>query len=261
MPELPDVEVYRQYLNAKALHQPVEKVHVESPSILKETSPQSLGHALKHKAFNSINRQGKYLFISISDEQWLVMHFGMTGDIKYFQKETETPDYSRLLIDFENGYHLAYISPRKLGRISLTNSPEKWLHTHKLGPDAFELSEEAFIEQAENSRGAVKSWLMNQKIIAGIGNVYSDEILFQSGIHPKSSLKDLNSSKLEKLYKTMHKVLNKAISAHADPEQMPANFLLPHRKKGGHCPACDTPLKTVKIAGRTAWYCPHCQSG
>lgn len=188
------------------------------------------------------------------------MHFGMTGEIKYFQEESETPDYSRLLIDFENGYHLAYISPRKLGRISLTDSPEQWLNSHELGPDAFELSEEAFIKLAENNRGAVKSWLINQMIIAGIGNIYSNEILFHSGIHPKNPLKNLSRSELKVLYKTMHKVLNRAISAHADLTQMPASFLLPHRQKGDHCPVCDTLLKTVKATGRTAWYCPHCQS-
>lgn len=261
MPELPDVEVYRQYLQAKALHQPIEEVHVESPSILLETTAQGLGRALKHKSFHTINRHGKYLFLSIEDEKWLVIHFGMTGDIKYFHNVADTPNYTRLLINFENGYRLAYISPRKLGRIALTDSPQTWIEKRKLGPDALDLSEKQFIELTEQQRGGVKSWLMDQNNIAGIGNNYSDEILFQSGIHPKTSLSSLDTEALRKLYKTMRKVLIKAISIYADPERMPSDLLLPCREKGGHCPACDTPLKSVKAAGRTAWYCPYCQTG
>ncbi len=261
MPELPDVEVYRQYLQATVLHQPIEKVHVESPSILFETTAQGLGRALKHKCFHTINRHGKYLLIFVEDKKWLVMHFGMTGDIKYFHNEVDTPNYTRLLINFENGYHLAYISPRKLGRIGLTDSIQRWIVSRQLGPDVFDLSEGQFVTLAEQQRGAIKSWLMDQNNISGIGNIYSDEILFQSGIHPKKSLSSFNTAALRNLYKTMNIVLKKAISAHADPDRMPPGFLLPCRKKGSHCPACDTPLESVKVAGRTAWYCPHCQHG
>lgn len=259
MPELPDVEVYRQYLIATALHQQIEHVHVESRSILLGVTPQSLGRTLKHKSFHSIDRHGKYLFTAVENRKWLVMHFGMTGNIKYFQSKQDMPDYTRFLVTFENGYHLAYIALRKLGIIAITDSPETWTKEHNLGPDALELTEGQFIKQAKNHRSGIKSWLMNQGNIAGIGNIYSDEILFQAGIHPMCPVSKFDEAKLKQLYKTSCSVLLTAINAHTVPGQMPATFLLPHRKQGGRCPLCNTNLEKIKAAGRTAWYCPRCQ--
>ncbi len=259
MPELPDVEVYRRYINATSLHQPIERIHVQSPSILVETTPQGLGYALKDKSFHSTQRHGKYLFIDVGNGKWLLIHFGMTGDLKYFKHEDDTPAYTNLLIAFENGFHLAYIAPRKLGRIALIDSPQTWINENGLGQDALDLTEAEFIERAAPRRGGIKSWLMDQSSIAGIGNIYSDEILFQAGIHPTVSVRSLNKAALVRLYKTMLDVLKTAISAEADPDKMPSGFLLPNRKEGGHCPKCDTPLKAAKVVSRTAWYCPHCQ--
>lgn len=259
MPELPDVETYRRYLDATSLHQRIAQVQVESPSILFETSPQGLGHALKHKSFQSTQRRGKYLFIAVDSDKWLVMHFGMSGELRYFKNEAETPDFTRCLITFENGFHLAYIAPRKLGRIALTDSPQTWINDNSLGPDAYGLSEKEFIELATKVRGTIKSWLMDQSHIAGIGNIYSDEILFQAGIHPKRSVNNLDKADWNKLYKAMRHVLETAIGVGADPEELPTGFLLPHRKKGGHCPKCGSTVVSVKVGGRTAWYCPHCQ--
>ena len=258
MPELPDVEVYRQYLNSTALHQRIEHVHVASDSILSETTPQGLGQALRHRSFHSVERHGKYLFID-TDNKWLVMHFGMTGNIRYFQERQEIPDFTRLLFAFENGYRLAYIAPRKLGRIALSDSPQAWIKRHNLGPDALELTEDQFIRAAAQRRGSVKSWIMNQQRIAGIGNIYSDEILFQARVHPQHLLNNLDRRVLKRIYESTQAVIKDAINARADPERMPAGFLLPHRKQGEYCPACDTPLESVKAAGRTAWYCPNCQ--
>lgn len=260
MPELADVEVYRRYLNATALHQRIKHVHVQSASILFETSAQGLGRVLKHKSFHKSDRHGKYLFIAVNKAKWLVMHFGMTGELKYFQRKQDAPDYSRLLISFDNGYHLAYITRRKLGRVAITESPQAWISKHKLGPDALKLTEQQFFKLAAQRRGGVKSWLMDQQSIAGIGNIYSDEILFQARIHPRSTVNDLDEAELAQLYKAVNSVFDSAIRAHADPGQMPAGFLLPRRVKDGRCPACDTPLETLRAAGRRAWYCPLCQA-
>ncbi len=260
MPEIPDVETYKRYFNKTSLHQRIRRVHVESPSILFETSPQGLGHALKHKSFQSTDSHGKYLFAAIEDDKWLVMHFGMTGEIKYFQHQKDMPKYTRFLITFENGCHLAYVAPRKLGRVGLVDTPQSLITGQHLGPDALEITGEQFHEQAMKRRGNVKSWLMAQSSIAGIGNVYSDEILFHARIHPKRSVSDLDEATVQRLYKAMQSVLKAAIDAGADPDEMPSSFLLPHRNKGAHCPVCGTRIATVKASGRTAWYCPKCQT-
>lgn len=260
MPELPDVEVYRRYLTATALHKRIDHVHVECPTLLSGTSPQGLGRVLKGKTFESARRHGKYLFIELNNgERWLVMHFGMTGDLKYFQHEQDQPDFTQLLIAFRDGSFLAYSAPRKLGLIALTDRPPAFAAERELGPDALSFSEKAFVKLASQRRGGVKSWLMDQHTISGLGNVYSDEILFRAGIHPRRAVSDIDEAGLKRLYRSMRDVLKTAINAQADPDRMPSSFLLPHRDKGGHCPKCHAALAEVRAAGRSAWYCPRCQ--
>jgi formamidopyrimidine-DNA glycosylase len=103
--------------------------------------------------------------------------------------------------------------------------------------------------------------LMNQELMAGIGNIYSDEIMFQAGLHPKAAADKLDEDGLHKLFDAMRYVLNTAIKTEADPSKMPGDFLLPYRNKGGHCPKCGGNVLHVSACGRTAWYCPKCQGG
>jgi formamidopyrimidine-DNA glycosylase len=108
-------------------------------------------------------------------------------------------------------------------------------------------------------RGALKSILMNQQSIAGIGNIYADEILFHAHMHPATETARLNDKRRSQLFRAMGRVLQKAIAYQADVNRMPKSWLLPHRGKGGKCPRCGRELKSSKIGGRTAWFCPHCQ--
>lgn len=262
MPELPDVEVYRRYLSATSLHQRIDRVHLESPELLVGTSPQGLGRALHGRSLEEAQRHGKYLFAEVSGGRWLVMHFGMSGELRYFKRgEEDEPDYTQCLLLFGNGFNLAYVAPRKLGMIGLVASPQWLVEEKELGPDAMALDMDAFREQAAGRRGGVKSWLMDQSSIAGIGNIYSDEILFQAQIHPKRPVNDLDEDALARLYRAMRSVLERAVTAGADPSAMPSDFLLPHREPDGRCPRCDTPLESIQAGGRTAWFCPRCQKG
>src|SRR5437763_16939247 len=108
-------------------------------------------------------------------------------------------------------------------------------------------------------RGAVKSVLMNQKLIAGIGNIYADEILFRARIHPATESGRVGETTVGRLFRATCYILQKAIEAKADADRMPKSWLLPHRGKGGKCPRCGRELKSATIGGRTAWFCPHCQ--
>ena len=105
----------------------------------------------------------------------------------------------------------------------------------------------------------VKTTLMDQSKIAGIGNVYSDEILFQAKIYPRTQCDHLGEDQIEELYHTMKDVLQTAIDRQADPEQFPQDFITPHRHKGGHCPICGETLKRVRVGSRHAYYCPNRQ--
>jgi formamidopyrimidine-DNA glycosylase len=105
----------------------------------------------------------------------------------------------------------------------------------------------------------VKTILLNQKVIAGIGNIYADEILFHTRIHPAAEIGRLGEKTVGRLFRTTRDILQKAIEAKADADLMPKSWLLRHRGKGGKCPRCGLELRSSKIGGRTAWFCPHCQ--
>ncbi|HKL63450.1 MAG TPA: DNA-formamidopyrimidine glycosylase family protein [Woeseiaceae bacterium] len=260
MPELPDVEVYRRYIDATSLHSPVAGVEVPSPGVLRGTTPQGLGRALRGRPFEETRRHGKYLFVQLGDDGgYLVLHFGMTGELAYAVDAGPPPEYTACRFRFDHGGSLAYVAPRKLGRVSVTGSSSGFIEEHELGPDALSLSKEPFRRLAEGRRGSVKSFLMNQEVMAGIGNVYSDEILFQAGLHPRHAVNDLDSAALGALWRAMRKVLRQAIAAGAEPREMPESFLLPRRHEDGRCPRCGTGLRHVTVSGRSAWFCPDCQ--
>lgn len=259
MPELPDVESYRRYLESKALRHSVQGVEVESPGVLEDINPQGLGRLVKGRRFDSAQRHGKYLFTHLDDGKWLGMHFGMTGRLQYFKDEDTRPKHTRCLFKFDNGFDLAYVMPRKLGRIAPLNSVEDFVRERKLGPDVLSLDVKCFRALARKRSGKVKAWLMNQSVMAGLGNVYSDEVLFQTGIHPDCQVKSLGDKRLGELHRATMKVLKSAIKAEADPTRMPKSFLLPHRQAGERCPRCGGEVQSMKAAGRTAWLCPRCQ--
>jgi formamidopyrimidine-DNA glycosylase len=257
MPELPDLEVFKQYFDATALYQPIDRVEVRDDIILEDIPSGRLESALTGHSFSSTRRHGKYLFTEIGDH-WLAWHFGMTGRLEYFKDPAAEPEYVPLLIRFSNGYHLAYVMARKLGQIELVESVEQFVTAHKLGPDVLqpEFDLAAFRLAVSGRRGMVKTTLMNQEIMAGIGNVYSDEILFQAGIHPKTKIGSLADDGLEHLFETMKRVLQTAIDEYrADPDRFPRTWLTPHRQEGEKCPGGEGRIERLKVSGRSAYYC------
>jgi formamidopyrimidine-DNA glycosylase len=259
MPELPDVEIYRRRLEDRALHQRIDTVHVAAPELLNDTSRQGLGRLAHGHRFSLARRHGKCLFAGLDSGSWIMLHFGMSGSLAYLERGEEPPRYCRCLFRFANRASLAYVARRKLGRIATPTSPRAYVDAEALGPDALDMDADAFAASAAKRRGQVKSWLMDQGSIAGIGNVYSDEILFQAGVHPRCAVGELSGKTLGRVHRCMHTVLEQAIDAAADPENMPDSFLIPKRKKGGRCPRCAGEIASVKAAGRTAWFCPNCQ--
>ena len=265
MPELPDVEVFRRRSEESALDRAVGDVSAES-AVLEGLSEKTLKNALVGASFVDSRRHGKYMFIRYRSDgsrrgaSWLVMHFGMTGYLQPCPSAKEKPPHTRMLVSFKDGGSLAYSCQRKLGRIQLTDDIDRFLTDMKLGPDALadEMDFAAFRERIVKSRGALKSTLMNQSLIAGIGNIYSDEILYQARIHPRRKPAELSAAMLENLYEAMHFVLNAAIDAAANPERMPAGFLLPRRRPEASCP-CGGRIEKISISGRHGYYCPNCQ--
>ncbi|MFP4477225.1 MAG: Fpg/Nei family DNA glycosylase [Desulfatibacillaceae bacterium] len=260
MPELPDVETYRKYLEATALHKAIVKVSVET-DLLAGVSEKELSKTLNNAKLENTRRHGKHLFIRTSKGPWVGLHFGMTGFLKYYEKPEEKPEHVRLLLAFSNGYRLAYDCQRKLGAIRIIDDPDEFIEDNDLGPDALadDMDFETFRDIIRGSRGYIKSTLMSQKDIAGLGNVWSDEILYQAGIHPKKKIGQLDDGQLRKLYDTMLDVLDKGIRAGGDTAKMPDGFLTPLRGTDSECP-CGGKVEKISVSGRNAVYCPRCQT-
>lgn len=260
MPELPDVEVFKRYFDDNALHQRIADAAVGSERILEEVSSRTLiGHLRGHR-FERSRRHGKYLFGELDDHTWIIFHFGMSGRFEAFRGQ-QPPKGTQLVLDFENGAHLALVMPRKLGRLGLTDNPDSYIASKGLGVDILDpkLTFARFRQLAEVHNGMVKCWMMDQAVMAGIGNIYTDEVLFHARIAPQHKLEELDAAALKRLYSQLHRVIDSAIRHNADPDNMPASFLLSHRKESAPCPGCGGKVKRIKACGRTAWYCPDCQ--
>jgi formamidopyrimidine-DNA glycosylase len=259
MPELPDVEVFRAYFESTSLKQDVEQVDVLDQRILEDISAKKLHEALAGHRFTSTTRHGKYMFAKTEGDPWLVLHFGMFGYLDYLDEEDDPPGHTRVLFTFDSGNKLAFVDQRILGLVELTEDPAAFARDHDLGPDALQIEIDEFKDLLSGRRGTTKAALTNQTLIAGIGNIYADEVLFQSKIHPKMQLSSLFEDDLETLYDQMHTVCQAAIDAEVDVDQMPDWFLLRHRDAGGPCPNCGTGIETLKVSSRTTYFCPKCQ--
>lgn len=260
MPELPEVETFRSYLESTSLRQVIERVVLPSPEILEGISAPQLRSRLEGRCFQSTRRHGKHLLAQLDKGGWLALHFGMTGYLQHFERTKETPAHVRLMVDFANGSHLAFGCQRKLCRLSLADREEDFLATKGLGPDALDPDFDfaAFGRALEGRRTMAKSALMNQKLMAGIGNLYSDEILFQAGVHPQTRVAQLDEEALRRIFRAMKEVLRTAVDLQADFGKFPGHYLIPHRRKGGECPEGGE-LRRTKVSGRTSYYCPRCQ--
>ncbi len=264
MPELPDVELYRRRLDATALHRPIVEVTVNDARILADIPPEAFAARLRGNAFEHTLRHGKHLLVRLVRDGWMTMHFGMTGALVPFQDPADDPPYDRIRFDFADG-HLAYTSRRMLGRVGLTDAADVFIAAEELGPDALspEFDFATFSRALTGRRRDVKALLMDQSVLAGIGNIYSDEILFQAGLHPKTSVEQLDDEQRRRLFNAIKEVLQTAIDCGAGAEQfldrLPPGYLLPQRRADGRCPRCGGPIATLKHQGRTAYFCPRCQ--
>ncbi|MBD3248444.1 hypothetical protein GF336_00175, partial [Candidatus Woesearchaeota archaeon] len=158
VPELPDVESFKRYAK-KALNKKIKTVSVKQKKII-NVSESTLRRHLSGNKLTRAKRHGKYLFLKISDGYYLVLHFGMTGDLAY-QKKDE-PEHTALEMELSNGYKFAVISIRKLGEIDIAKSIDKFIEEKELGADALSINKKELVELAEDSRGAVKNFLMDQ---------------------------------------------------------------------------------------------------
>jgi formamidopyrimidine-DNA glycosylase len=259
MPELPEVETFKRYLDSTSLHQRITNVNVRDAYVLKRVSARQLARRLKGRRFENSHRHGKHLFVRVGDELWLRLHFGMTGSLEYLNHDEVAPKTARVIFRFAGNCRLAFDDQRKFGEIELIEDADEFLQTRGLGSDALKISLSQFKAIVGKHRGTVKAILLNQQLIAGIGNLYADEILFRARMHPATEAAMLSDKDLTRLFRATRSVLEKAIALKTDFNRLPKTWLLPHRGKCGRCPRCGRALKSATICGRTSWFCAHCQ--
>lgn len=258
MPELPEVEIRRRVLAAQALQRPIARTEIPDPSVLNGVTSVAVRRALTAFPLVDTRRHGKWLFLRAESGAWLVLHFGMTGNARVLGPGESTPPYVRLRLKFHDGGSLVITDPRKFGEAGLANDIEAFLRARKWGPDPTHdgFDRRAFAALLKGRSGNLKGLLLNQQIIAGIGNLYADEMLFQCGLHPETRGSDLKSRSIGALYDAMMDVFQASIAVETRYEDLPDRFLLRHRNFTGLCPKCRRALKTITAGGRTSYYCP-----
>jgi formamidopyrimidine-DNA glycosylase len=255
VPELPEVELYCRYFASHALQQRVAAVRVLDERIL-GVRTAALKRAIVGHEFTQVRRHGKHLFAD-AGASWLHLHFGMSGDLFYYRGDADQPRFARVVIEFDNGARLAYDDMRLFGVVDVTPDPDAFIAEHRLGPDplarAFRLP--LFRRVVDGRRGAVKSLLMTQEIIAGMGNLYVDETLYRAAIHPRRAIDTLSDADVNAIFVGIRSVLKEAIAFKSRGGTYPARWLVQHREEGDRCPACGGTIQRTVVFGRTTYFC------
>jgi formamidopyrimidine-DNA glycosylase len=222
---------------------------------LRNTNPTRLDRELRGRVFAAPHRHGKWM-ICATDGPVMVLHFGMTGELVW-ARDRKGHRHDRMILQFQDGLlHLRDM--RKFGGVWLLRN-ERMLEraTGPLGPDAWLVKRDAFLERLARKRGATKAALMDQSFLAGLGNLTVDATLWRARIDPRRLMKSLSSREAATLFAAMKSVLRDSLPRGRVPPR--GDMLTPLRHQGARCPRCRHELQHATIAGRTTWFCRHCQ--
>ncbi|MFY9588290.1 MAG: DNA-formamidopyrimidine glycosylase family protein [Actinomycetota bacterium] len=252
MPELPDVEGFRRFFEKHATAKPIRRVRGD-PAIVRNASPRSIDRAIAGRTFETPDRIGKWLICRVAGPA-VLFHFGMTGDFLWDGGEEHPHD--RLVIVFDDG-ELRYRDMRKFGGVWLARDEGGVQElTGYLGPDALAVTR-AMLDNVLDHRAGLKAVLMEQRNIAGLGNLLVDETLWRARIAPTRTASALSTKQRDSLYRAMRHVLIAWCRDGFVPGAR--SWLTGHRTRGGRCPRCKTKLTRATVAGRTTYWCRHCQ--
>jgi len=266
MPELPDVEYFKIYFKQTSLHKKITQITCDARELIQSVSFNQLKQSMVGTQFTDAHRRGKLLLITIDNlDKKLGLHFAMTGKLHYVKQDRKKEGddrFTRLTFRFENGYELRWINMRKLGKVYLVSDPQKIDLIAEMGPEPLDLTYQEFARLlTAHENQMLKSFFMDQSNIAGIGNVYSDEILFRAQLHPRRKVNTLSESERERLYNEMQQTLSQAITVIKKGRPFSGNeWLIPHRNQDDQCPRNKNHhLQSQTVSGRTALFCPQCQ--
>jgi len=256
MPELPEVETYARYFARHGLDRTIARVEVRDERILGEVRKETFARRLKGQRFRSVRRHGKHLFAD-AGKTWLHLHFGMSGDLTAYTEGEAVPRFARVVFHFEGGENLAFEDMRLFGVAGLLKSPDAFIAERGLGPDPLDPSFTfpQFARLLERRKGAIKSLLMTQEVLAGMGNLYADETLYQTAIHPRRSVDRLTAAEQRAVFTAMRRILRESIRRNERNAAWPARYLTSHREEGERCPRCGGEIRRTVVFGRTTYFC------
>ncbi len=270
MPELPEVETIKNELMPHVIGRRVAGVTLGWKGIVKQSSPEEFCAHLIGQGVTWISRRGKYLIFSLSSDQALIIHLKMTGSLLLNHASDEADKFIRAILHLDNNYQLRFRDPRKFGAMWLVEDASHV--TGKLGPEPLDenLTAQALAERVSKRKAPIKPLLLDQNFIAGIGNMYADEALYDAKIHPLRPASRLSQEEIRRLHKAIKEVLRAAIGnkgASVENYFRPGGelgtahfkFRVAHGLGGKFCPRCGTPIERIVVRNRGTYFCPKCQ--
>jgi formamidopyrimidine-DNA glycosylase len=274
MPELPEVHTIIQDLKqANLLGQRIKDAKIYWNRTIGTPSIKEFCSLIKNKQIQEINRRGKYLIFSLSESYFLLIHLRMTGRLQLLNKEEPLSPYTRVVFNLDQGQQLRFYDTRKFGRISLVKSVDEVIK--KMGPEPldpdFALKE--FLKSLQKRSRALKALLLDQSFIAGLGNIYVDEALWQAKLHPLKQANRLTEKEAQKLFESIIHVLKKGIANQGTTlGHGKSNYYRLSGERGHHqdlmnvfrrtglpCPRCEETIIRILVAQRSTHICPFCQ--
>ncbi|MCL6477739.1 MAG: bifunctional DNA-formamidopyrimidine glycosylase/DNA-(apurinic or apyrimidinic site) lyase [Peptococcaceae bacterium] len=273
MPELPEVETVKRTLEEKITGLTVTEVVLILPKIVRSPSAEEFIRNLTGQKIKSLGRRGKYLLIHLRENLTLVIHLRMTGRLVFCPPGTPPSKYTHAIFKLSNGFMLFFSDMRQFGRIALveTDKLDTWAGLKNLGVEPFSdnFTRDFLKKELKRKRTKIKSLLLDQRFIAGLGNIYADEALHRAGINPEKSAANLTPREVARLYLAIRGVLEEGIANRGTSfrdyvdglGQSGSNqeSLKVYGREGKPCPGCGKPVTRMRLGGRSAYYCPECQ--
>lgn len=268
MPELPEVETIVKGLKPYLIGLTFRQIKIYDTHLLHDIEPEIFCDRVLGKEISNLERRGKYIVFKLLNGETLLFHLRMTGVLLWNPRKNEP--YTRMEFLTSNGGHLVYSDVRRLGRIYLTHHPQELLEKLGVEPMSDYFTSACLFELTKRRSTPIKSILLNQKLIAGIGNMYADEALFKARIHPTRPASSLSYKEINSLHRAIIEVLRKGIQnkgasvrnyRRTDGEEGKAHleFAVAHRM-GSRCPRCGTIIIRIVLGQRGTYICPHCQT-
>ena len=271
MPELPEVETVKRVLTPIVKDRKIVKIDILRATIVNNQAETFVPY-FENETFLNISRIGKFLIFHLTNDKVLISHLRMEGKYIELLENEENTKYARVVFHLDNNHKLCYDDSRSFGRMIMSNEKDylKEKEIAKLGPEPFDVKNvDGIVAQVKKVSLPIKTALLSQEIITGLGNIYVDEVLFASKIHPLTPTKLIKKKEWETIIKESQRILNEAIVAGGSTiksyhpgKDIDGNFqtsLKAYGKNGEKCVVCHTNMRFIKVNGRGTTFCPHCQ--